>query len=78
MQASDLRRGDTFVEYDVETWASMTNSERKRARRVTVEQRLGACVAVDRTHIRTSAGDWCIPNEAPVTLVGHTAKVRAA
>lgn len=69
MQADDLKRGDTFVECSEDAWRAMSPAERNRQHVVSVVARLGACTTSDRTHIRTSAGDWCVPRVAPVTLV---------
>ena len=71
MKITDLRIGDVFVEHSAEEWAEMPNGEKKKARRVTLEHAIGACrTAYDRIHLKTSAGDWCISVEAPVTKVG--------
>lgn len=69
MIADELRPGDTFVCYSDAEWAEMSASERKRARRTTVEYRLSrSCIG--KVHLRTSAGTWCMPKVAPVVLVG--------
>lgn len=78
MQAVSLRRGDLFVYVSPKEWDDMSAGDRKREKRVKVERWLGACVAVDRFHLATSSGDWCIPREAEVVLLEHPAAKGAA
>lgn len=72
-QAKDLHSGDVFVECDEATWSNLSNKERGKYKRVTVERYIGVCYARNsgRLHWQTSAGDWCIPLIAPVTVVGN-------
>ena len=70
MKITDLHVGDVFVEHSEFEWSLMSTSEKKKAKRVTLEHAIGACrTAYDRIHLKTSAGDWCISVEAPVTLI---------
>ena len=69
MIANELRPGDAFVCHSQAEWDAMSASERKRTRVAVLERRLGSCITYDRIHLRTSAGTWCIPKEAPVVLV---------
>lgn len=77
-QAKDLHSGDVFVECDEATWSNLSNKERGKYKRVTVERYIGVCYARNsgRLHWQTSAGDWCIPLIAPVTVVGKADAVK--
>ena len=61
MIANDLRTGDTFVCVD-----EINTADKRKAKPATVLALLGTCVTYERIHLRTSAGTWCIPKEAPV------------
>lgn len=74
MNASQLSKGDLFVEVSPEAWAEMTVRERNKLPRVTVEGPIGYCrTDLTRVHMRTSKGHWCIPAVAPVTLLDAAA-----
>lgn len=71
MDASKLQAGDVFAEMSEQEYNKLTFKERGKVRRVTAERYLGECSAHrDRFHLRTSAGDWCIPHVSPVTVLG--------
>jgi len=69
VNAQDLLPGDQFVEMTDAEWQSLAAGDRKRARRITLDRVIGRCGKPDRLHLKTSAGDWCIPLEAPVILL---------
>lgn len=70
MKISDLKPGAVFVECDETEWASLTKKEKGRTPRATFDRFLGLCHdQPQRVHVRTSKGDWCIPDAAPVTVV---------
>jgi hypothetical protein len=70
MQVRSLKPGQVFVEIDELEWAAMSNKERARTARATFERVLDLChTSPERIHVRTSRGDWCIPEQAPVTVV---------
>lgn len=67
MNAEQLQVNDVFVQHSEEEWATMSNRDRKHAKRARVLAFLGYCTSTDRVHFRTSSGDWCIPSCAPVS-----------
>lgn len=71
MLARELKPGDVFVEVGDVEWAELPAKDKKKAKRITVERLIGVCAARNsgRIHLRTSAGDWCIPEIAPVTVL---------
>lgn len=78
MQAIGLQAGDVFVSVEPEVWAEMTNRQRRDAGSAKVERRPELCTAHrDRIHVRTSAGDWCVPMSSPVTLLSVEEAKRA-
>lgn len=75
MNAAALQVNDVFVDCSEEEWKSMSNRDRKRAHRTRVIKALGYCNPPNRIHFKTTAGDWCIPADAPVTLVTAVERV---